>query len=714
MTEPTREEQEDEEAQLLKRLAEVRAAKQAKEQYQSDWSTAIEMDNKINQEVAARNKLIVLDGFSIIKDRLHFKVSDLRDDVTQTIKFHRSTVRDIIADDWHMDVLEWTALKQKLAQLQRVSINLDQSLIDNWKPLPDYKIEKDHKRLILTPGPRAATYSPRTIPGIEWDNRKLCFYVPLPEAWRIPDKLREYQNLEYTEEAKAYVQNQIEKRAELDQIAEREHPTQEYFLKDGIKLRDFQGVTVEFVEAAGCKTLIGHEMGLGKTPCAFSALERIAERGEGSKFLIIVPASLKPNWYRESKKFTGFAPYELTGEKPSPYDTAQVMAGKQRYYIINYDLIGTVTKIAEHYETGDKGEKIRVPESHHFLWVDILNAGNFDAVVIDEAHYIKNVGSNRSRAVRELTIPRVLLLTGTPLLNRPTELWPLIHMLDKEMAGPYESFVKHYTLDGRTPRNVEELREILRPLMFRRTKKDVLKELPPIQRIIRDVELSPQARKNYELVLDGLWAGVKGWSGDPRDSQAITSILAQLMRMKQVAAYDKVEYIADLATELYDQHTNGHKKVLIFSQFVNNPAVVREIANRLAPESLWFSGEHNPMERQQMVDRFQEDDSIHFLVAGLKSAREGLNITAAGSVIFADLDWTPANHHQAEARAYGRLSDLHSIDSYYILADNTIEHDIWGLLEAKLNIFNAVIEGTEELRDASVVMELLKILKERA
>lgn len=705
------------EQQLRAQLAALEAKKEEKRKFEADWDAAIALDSARTLEIQRKTAPVTLKDFKIENDRLWFTVEPTRDDIVATLRAFPNVVRDYINNQFHIDPREYASLKPKLFEHKNVFIvNKIEKEIKEWKPTPDFHIELDlgHKRMIATLGPKGNYYLLNRIPGIEWDQRNRRYFIPLTEVWRIPDYLREVDNVKYEPDAKEFIESKIKLRGMLDEIAEREKPELEFLLHDNIKLKEFQGVTLEYSIATDFNVLIGHEMGLGKTPCALAACEYMVRMGIGSKFLIVVPASLKPNWWREIKKFTGLSPYELTGSVPGNYDIAQVIAGKHRYYLINYDILSTVTTVPEEWTVNEAGERIRKEEYDRFLWIELLNTGNFDAVIVDEAHYIKNVGSNRSRCMRELHIPRHLLLTGTPLLNRPSELWPLIHQLDKEAAGPYESFVKHYTVDGKAARNVDELREVLKPLMIRKVKSQVVKELPPIQRIIRDYELSPKARTQYQKVLDGMWADVKKWDGSADNTTVITSILAQLMRMKQVCANDKIPYVADLATELYDQTTNGHRKVLVFSQFVNEPSVVRDVSTRLSPESIWFSGEHSPQERQAMVDRFQTEDNIHFLCAGLKSAREGLNITAAGSVIFADLDWTPANHHQAEARAYGRLSDLHSINSYYVIADDTIEVDIWGLLEAKLNIFNAVIEGTEEIRDSSIVMELLKILKERS
>lgn len=724
MTNPAMNE-DDEEAALERRLAEIRERKSKQAAFLYDWQLAIEENDRRDEEEKAKRRAVMISDIQILNDTLTFKYDNARDDVITTIRNHKTTRLDYLTKTWSVDVPQWMPLVAKLQDLPFVFIKYGEhgeKAIKEWKPQAPFTISLGRNHFEVVVAPKANQYLIRYIPGATFIQHKNHYLIPLTEGWRIPGKLSEVEGVSYTPEALEYINNSLEKRGKLDLIAKKDKPEEDIVLNEH-PLHPFQSLTVEFAETAQYRTLIGHEMGLGKTPCALAITERLAERGEGKKFLFIVPASLRPNWARQIKKFTGFRAYELHGSTPNNYDIAQVLAGSHRYYVINYDILADITKIPEKVEI-DEATKLKVvtPATTRQLWVEILNAGNFDLIGVDEAHYIKNVDSNRSKAVRDLVCPRWLLLTGTPILNRPTELWPLIKVLDPDSAGAYESFVKHYTTDGKNARNVDELREILKPLMFRKVKKDVLQELPPINRITREYELSNVARSQYEKVLDGLWSDVDKWDGSTENTQMITSILAQLMKMKQVCAWDKVDSIVELAEELYEESTETHNKVIIFSQFVNSPPLVKAISDKLnrlsrntgAPdESIWFSGEMDVQTRQNIVDKFQKDPALRFLVAGIKSAREGLDITAAGSVIFADLDWTPANHHQAEARAYGRLSDLHSINSYYVVSANTIEEDIMMLLERKLAIFNEVIEGAEASRDGSIVMELLKTLKDR-
>ena len=409
------------------------------------------------------------------------------------------------------------------------------------------------------------------------------------------------------------------------------------------------------------------------------------------KCLIICPASLKANWAREVFKWTGHSCKILSGSIPDKSDIAEMIRGDSRYYIINYDLIG-----ADVEDT--------------FLWVEIINLCNFTCIIADEIHYGKNTDSKRSRALMQLTAQHKIGLSGTLLVNRPRELWPAIRFVDKKLAGSYESFLRFYE-SGKSVKNLDHLQTTLNKVMIRRTKKDVLSELPPINRITREYELTTQGNKIYNLALQGLFKALDEWK-DEGDTKAIASILEQLLRLKQICAKDKIDYIADLAIEIYDNSTDVNKKVLIFTQFVSSPPIVSEIAKRLGQEVLTITGEQDPTDRLKIVDQFQSDDSVKFLVCSIRAAGEGLNITAAGNVIFSDLTWTPKDHLQAEGRAYARLSDLHSINSYYVISSDTVETEIMNLIQQKMKLIQRVMDGDTSHGDSgSIAMDLIKVLK---
>lgn len=554
------------------------------------------------------------------------------------------------------------------------------------------------------------------IPGFEYDREKRVMYFPISEGWRFHKVVSDYNILEqvvFEGDSNEVIAKQIEDRYRLDTIALAED-VPDFPEIPGLKnviLRNFQKVGIKFFDLNGGSGICADEMGLGKT------LQMIAlAMLKGWRCLIVTPASLKVNWIREIAKFTDEKVYELAGTTPDLYDVSYIVANKPRFVIINYDVIGRSVKIDNSYKdaNGYYHEKIETK----FPWIEILNFCNFDLCVYDEAHYIKNKDSQRSVGARMLQAKHVVGLTGTPILNRPGEFWPILHILDPKTFPAYETFLKQYTTDGRYAKNVEELRELLKPIMIRRLKRDVIKELPPINRINHYHELTPKAQKLYNKVLDGLYTTLSEWNPkNAGQTEEIANILVKIMRMKQVVAIDMIPSTAELATEIHD---STGKKVLIFSQF---KPVSFGINQRLGGESVGFvdrtaGGEFvtvDDTERQNRIDSFQNDPSIKFLNVTEKTAKEGYNITAAEVVIFNDLFWTPAAHQQAEGRAYGRLSNLHPIDSYYRIAVDTISEWIMKLLDEKLSVIEHVVEGVNKSRisaDESVFMELVRGIKE--
>jgi len=433
------------------------------------------------------------------------------------------------------------------------------------------------------------------------------------------------------------------------------------------------------------------------------------------KIVVICPASLKQNWCREIRKWTGDAPNVYMGAEPADYDLIKAVTAPMRWNVINYDIVGRKVDRVKTW-TDEKGYKHEENQTR-FFWVELINLLKPDLVIVDEGHYIKNMDTNRSIAVRKLKCPQIIFLTGTPVLNRPGELYPMCSMVRPELFPAQETFMRQYTYDGKSARNVEELRQLLRTFMIRRLKKDVLKDLPPINRVRDYTELSAKAKKRYDLVIQGLYEEIN-LAGNSSNKD-VTNILTQIMRLKQVCAIDKVERTAELATELYDQTDESEpRKVIIFSQFLLSAYKITQL---LGDEALSFvqrtkSGLHTADvgERDRIVQQFMTDDRYKFLVVTEKTLKEGANVTVAGHVIFNDLFWTPASHEQAEGRAYGRLSDLHSIGSYYRITDMNgegIDEWIMELLARKLKTIKEVVEGVEEGRDESIVMDLIEKIK---
>jgi SNF2 family DNA or RNA helicase len=264
--------------------------------------------------------------------------------------------------------------------------------------------------------------------------------------------------------------------------------------------------------------------------------------------------------------------------------------------------------------------------------------------------------------------------------------------------------------------------------MIRRTLKDVVKDLPPLNRVPRDVEISEKAYKLYQKVLQGIYEVLAEMSPTEAGQQkAVQNILVQIGRLKQICAIACVDDTADLARTLYEQSDESdRRKVIIFSQY---KAVAYAIWQRLADDgaSCFVSRTNNEFitanadDRDRLVQEFQTDPSIKYLVVTEKTTKEGHNITAAGHVIFNDLFWTPAGHDQAIGRAYGRMADMHGVDAYFQKAQLPAEDEesiadwIWGLLGFKQGVIDMTVENIHSERtESSIQMQIVEKLKELA
>ena len=314
----------------------------------------------------------------------------------------------------------------------------------------------------------------------------------------------------------------------------------------------------------------------------------------------------------------------------------------------------------------------------------------------------------------------VYALSGTPLSSRPRDLLMLLNIIRHPMARSFLSFAKRYCdathngfgwiTDGAS--NLQELSAQLKGAMLRRTKDQVL-DLPPKLRSWLPVEVPPSAAVNgmRAVVLDLLRSQLRqslGRAGTDSadavgDSRADrVRLLARLTKARNAIAKAKVK----VTIELVEGAIQQGGKVLVFSCF---DAPVKQIAKHFGEAALLLTGATPAAKRQGLVDRFQTDDSVRVLVANLIAGGVGLNLTAARQVVFNDLDWVPANHWQAEDRAY-RIGQTQSVNVYYLVGKGTVEEFVQAMLERKAALVEAVVEGRATEMGGDVLAELERLV----
>lgn len=433
-----------------------------------------------------------------------------------------------------------------------------------------------------------------------------------------------------------------------------------------VELKPEQHVGATFLDLAG-SAILADVMGKGKSVQSIAVAHKNKYRT-----LWIVPASLVLNWIEEIQKWTGETPSVFSGREPQIFHYEQLLVKKTQYNVISYESLGSFQNFEvnvpnEHGEIRKKTEKKN-------LWADLINQSDFDLIVPDEAHRIKNMESARSQAVQLLNPNRIIFLTGTPVQNRPVELFPMLHMIDRHNFPTLSGFLKSFAKGKNGIKDAENLRELLKPLMLRRE----ASADEPITRVPHIFELNAEERKLYEQTLNGIYEDLRG-----NQLSAIEEIV-KITRLKQVCSRAAARHVIELTETILEEVKDSDfkwKKVLIFTQY-------KEIAGLIAADfpmnSLSFDGDDPMQRRMDYVHEFNTNSKYDILIATSKASSEGLNITGAGHVIFTDLLWTPGDHAQGEGRAAWRVSDPHTITSHYMIAKDTIMEWIYQLLWEKL------------------------------
>ena len=425
------------------------------------------------------------------------------------------------------------------------------------------------------------------------------------------------------------------------------------------------------------KFILADDMGLGKTTSTIiAALESGAK-----KVLIICPATLKINWKREIENYSDKSVYIAEGKNFST---------EADFVIINYDIIKNF------HDTKKKGES------------QILDA-NFDLVVVDEAHYIKNATAQRTKLINDLVkkVGRLWLLTGTPMTSRPIDYFNLLSLIDSPVAKNWMAYAIRYcqgyqfNVGGRKVWNVmgasnlEELRDRTAGLTLRRLKENVL-DLP--DKIITPVYLRLKS-KMYEEIMGEYY---DWYDKNPEESKSLTVQFTKLTKIRQVIADEKITQTIELAENIIEQN----KKVIIFCNFTDS---LNKIVEHFGKTAVKVDGSMSKPERQHSVDSFQESEKVKVFVGNIKAAGVGLTLTSAEAVIMNDLSFLPSDHAQAEDRAY-RYGQKNNVLVYYPIFENTIEGIIYDILNNKKQVIATVMGDNQNTADAAE--EILKRINE--
>jgi superfamily II DNA or RNA helicase len=425
-----------------------------------------------------------------------------------------------------------------------------------------------------------------------------------------------------------------------------------------------------FLGELGFGGCLADDMGLGKTVQILAhLLRRKAEHGETRPSLVVAPRSLCFHWVQEAARFSpGLSVVEYTGgDRQSKWKR-----------LAQHDLV--VTTYGTLRQDAERLSKIR-----------------FDTVVLDEAQAIKNPASQSAKAARLLRAERRLALSGTPVENHLGDLWSIFEFLNPGMLGRLGALRDVDTrsaLPAGDKQSFERLARALRPFFLRRTKEQVLSDLPEKTEQTLLCSLEGRQREEYDELREhfrSMLAGMQPGHG------AGIHVLTALLRLRQAACHpglldparvgDSSAKLEALLGMLEDAREGGHK-ALVFSQFTSLLAIVRSNldARGLAYEYLDGGTE----DREACVRRFQEDPDCPFFLISLKAGGFGLNLTAADYVFLLDPWWNPAVESQAIDRAH-RIGQTRRVMAYRIVARGTIEERVLELQEQKRGLAEAIL-----------------------
>ena len=431
------------------------------------------------------------------------------------------------------------------------------------------------------------------------------------------------------------------------------------------------------------RALLADEMGLGKTIQAIAAAALLHHLGKAKRALVVCPASLKTEWEEQITRFTTLSQRLIYGGRNARLDL-YAEETPPFFTILNYEQV--------------------VRDS-----LDLNRLLRPDLVILDEAQRIKNWATKTAQAVKRLQSRYAFVLTGTPIENRIDELHSIMDFLNPSILGPLYLFNRqYYQLDERGRpsgyKNLNTLRERIRPWMLRRRKADVETELPDRTDRNHLVTMTKAMWEEYNEYKRYVGDLVKKAKRRPltRKEQDMLMVFLNMMRMicdspgiiKNNTNQDCPK-LKELASVLDEALSEGDVKVIIFSEWEGMLRKVREFLEKEGYGYAWHTGSVPQKKRRGEIRRFQTDPDCRVFLS-TDSGGVGLNLQNASMVINCDLPWNPAKLEQRIARAW-RKNQLRAVTVINLVAEGTIEHGMLATLEQKKGLADGVLDGVGEL-----------------
>lgn len=465
------------------------------------------------------------------------------------------------------------------------------------------------------------------------------------------------------------------------------HPLRTGLLK--AELLPYQMDGIAFVAGAG-RAILADDMGLGKTIQGIGVAELLAQQAEISRVLVVCPASVKSQWRGEINRFSDRSSQIVVG------------SGEERVAQYNSDAFFTICNYEQVLRDLSSIERIE-----------------WDLIILDEGQRIKNWESKTSRFIKALRSRFAMVLSGTPLENRLEELYTVAGFIDASRLGPaYRFFHRHRMVDDRGKvlgyRNLDVLRESLKPMLLRRTRSSVMQDLP--QRTTEVVRIKPT---DEQLTMSNEYSKRAAQIAGKKFLTEMDLIRIQkyllcarmacdstfLVNKEEPAYSSKLERLEELLSQLSQE---PDRKIIVFSEWTTMLNLIEPILEQLGVSFVRLDGKVPQKKRQQIVHQFQNDPDCRAIIMS-NAGTTGLNLQAANTVINIDLPWNPAVLEQRIARAH-RMGQKNPVDVYLMVTEDTIEERMLETLSAKHDLALAALdsESTTTMVELHSGMEELK------
>ncbi len=457
------------------------------------------------------------------------------------------------------------------------------------------------------------------------------------------------------------------------------HPLRRELLK--VELLPYQLDGIAFAMAAG-RAILADDMGLGKTIQGIGVAELLAQIVGIRRVLVVCPASVKSQWRSEINRFCDRTSQVVVGsanERVAQYDNDTF------FTIVNYEQV-----LRDH------------PTIERIKW---------DLIILDEGQRIKNWESKTSRVISSLKSAFAVVLSGTPLENRLEELYTVVRFIDDMRLGPvYRFFHRHRVVDekGRVHgyKNLDQLREVLKPILLRRTRARVMQDLPErTTEIVRIRPTEEQRLMSDDYVARAAQIAAKKFLTEMDLLRLQKCLLMARMSCdstflvdKEAPGYSsKLERLAELLEQLADE---SDRKIVLFSEWTTMLNLIEPLLKKAGLDFVRLDGSVPQKKRQELVHRFQNDPNCRVIIM-TNAGSTGLNLQAANTVINVDLPWNPAVLEQRIARAH-RMGQKNRVQVYLLVTEDSIEERLLGTLSAKHDLALAALDVESDVTEVEL------------